>query len=66
MQIAACAAQPCAAAGRPAAAATRRGAASRGTAAPRRAVLVRAQSDEERGAALKAALEQAQVNPEVG
>ncbi|PSC70745.1 translocase of chloroplast chloroplastic [Micractinium conductrix] len=65
MQIAACAAQPCAAAGRPAAAATRRGAASRGTAAPRRAVLVRAQSDEERGAALKAALEQAQVNPEV-
>lgn len=61
--VATAAIRPCPATGRPAAAA--RGAAS--ARAPQRARLhiARAQSDEERAAALKAALEQAQSNPEV-
>ncbi|KAL4451917.1 hypothetical protein ABPG75_007579 [Micractinium tetrahymenae] len=62
MQAIAAAVRPCPVAARPAAA----GGAARRCAqrAPRR-VVVRAESDEERAAALKAALEQAQANPEV-
>ncbi len=61
MQAIAAAVRPCPVAARPAAA----GSAARRSSRRAPSHVVRAQSDEERAAALKAALEQAQSNPEV-